>query len=322
MVGLTAALGGDCKPVKVLRRNQARFMSTFPNEVVTCLMPNGRRRRLFIKYQGTHGHNCFDHRGDVAYEAEVYARLLGTLPAFRPKCFGVYQDCQSGETWLILEYVYQSVRVSDLNPHHAEAQPRTMAQTARWLAQFHVAFEGNINSTGLSFLKRYDAEYYRGWASRTFEFAQPFYSRFPWLKPLSECGDAWFAPLLGVPPTVIHGEFYFKNVLVRGQEIFPVDWESAAIAPGEIDLAALTDGKRWAEEAVRKCQRQYVQERWPQNPPAAFKVTLEAARMYLHFRWLGERPEWTCFRQGLGAALESLIDTNVIHFEPCREFCL
>src|SRR5437773_12302938 len=91
---LTAALNGDCAsgPVTVLDRKLPRFMSTFPNEIVTCRLPNGRKRRVFIKYTSGQGHNSFGHRGDVAYEAEVYQRLLSTLPEFHPQCLGVHTD--------------------------------------------------------------------------------------------------------------------------------------------------------------------------------------------------------------------------------------
>ena len=71
-----------------------------------------------------------------------------------------------------------------------------------------------------------------------------------------------------------------------------VDWESTAIAPGEIDLAAMTEGIHWPARMVSDCERHYQQARWPEGPPANFKRTLDAARVYLNFRWLGERPDW------------------------------
>jgi len=61
-----------------------------------------------------------------------------------------------------------------------------------------------------------------------------------------------FAPLLTSPPTLIHGEFYAKTVLVRRGKLFMVDWESAAIGPGEVDLAALTEGKHWRGDVARQ----------------------------------------------------------------------
>ena len=291
---LTAALNRDgaSSRVRVLKRKLPRFMSTFPNEIVTCVLPNGRKRRLFMKYEAGCGHNSYGHRGDVGYEAEVYQQVLRPLPDFRPECLGAYNVRKTGDTWLILEYVYNAVRVSDLSYHRSTRQPRALVESARWIAQFHDTQAARLKDPALSFLRRYDAEYYRGWARRMFEFAAPLRDRFPWLDVLRKTGDAWFAPLLTAPPTLIHGEFYSKTVLARGQKLFVVDWESAAIAAGEIDLAALTEGKHWTGRIAHRCEREYQYTRWPKGPPADFKRRLDAARIYLHFRWLGERPEW------------------------------
>ena len=291
--GLTATLrtGQVPRPVRVLKRKPPRFMSTFPNEIVTCLLPDGRRRRVFIKYESDHSHNAFGHRGGVAYEAQVYQRLLNTMPEFHPKCLGAHHDPRACGTWLILEFVYRAVHVTDLSYHHSDAQACARLKATRWLAEFQAALEPSIHDPALSFLTRYDAENYRGSANRTFEFAAPLRSQFPWLTTLENCGDAWFAPLMSAPPTLIHGEFYAKTVLVREDKLFVTDWESAAVAPGEIDLATLSEGKHWRAPIARRCEREYQRVRWPDGTPADFKRRLDAARLYLHFRWLGERPE-------------------------------
>ena len=68
---LAAALDGDDSsrhPLKVLQRKLPRFMSTFPNEILTCQLAGGRKRRVFIKYEAGHGHGSYGHRGNVAYE--------------------------------------------------------------------------------------------------------------------------------------------------------------------------------------------------------------------------------------------------------------
>jgi thiamine kinase-like enzyme len=70
-----------------------------------------------------------------------------------------------------------------------------------------------------------------------------------------------------------------------------VDWESAAIAPGEIDLAALTE--RWAPEFAARAERAYVRSRWPGGSPQVFETTLAAARIYLYLRWLGDSRQTT-----------------------------
>jgi thiamine kinase-like enzyme len=92
-------------------------------------------------------------------------------------------------------------------------------------------------------------------------------------------------------PTVIHGEFYPANILMQGESVCPVDWESAAVAAGEIDLATVTED--WPDEYVEECNRVYCQARWPDGAPAAFERTLLAAQLYLWFRWLGDEQEVT-----------------------------
>jgi hypothetical protein len=290
--GLDAA-ASEGRPVRILKRTLPHFMSTFPNEIITCQLHDGRRRRVFIKYGAGRSHDCFGHRGDIPYEAEVYRRVLRGLPDFRPKCLGAHTNPETGDTTLFLEYAYGCTRLSDISWKRSQRQPRTMVRAAQWLARFHTFHRPRANDPTLSFLKRYEAEYYRGWAQRTFDFARPLQSRFPWLMELRDTQDAWFAPLLTAPRTVIHGEFYSKTVLVRYPVLFMVDWESAAIAPGEIDLAALIDGEGWPTKLVRQCEESYWRTRWPEGAPAEFKKTLAAAQVYLQFRWLGDRPDWT-----------------------------
>ena len=99
------------------------------------------------------------------------------------------------------------------------------------------------------------------------------------------------AALLRLPQTVIHGEYYPHNILFKAGRVHPVDWETAAIAPGEIDLATLGDG--WSHEVNRQLQAQYERARWPKGAPAGFQRNLELARIYMHLRWLGDRPDWT-----------------------------
>ncbi len=290
-VGLDGAAGNG-RPVRVLKRDLPRFMSTFPNEIVTCQLPDGRKRRVFIKYGGGLSHDSFGHRGDLPYETEVYRRVLRPLRDFRPKCLGAHTDPATGDTSLFLEYIYGNERLSDMSAKRSTSQRHALAQTARWLAGFHADQELRLHDPALSFLKRYDAAYYRGWAERTLEFTRPLQKRYPWLRELGKVGDKWFSPLLSAAPTVIHGEFYSKTVLVRGQKLFMVDWESAAIAAAEIDLAALTEGKSWPAKVVSRCEDGYQRARWPEGVPAGFQRTLAAARIYLQFRWLGDRPEW------------------------------
>jgi len=297
---LAAALNGDGdRRLAVLERKRPRYMSTFPNEIVTCRLADGTRRRLFCKYEAGQGHNAYGHRGGLAYEARVYREVLDPLKTFRPALVAAHTDDTNGGTWLLLEYLDRCVRLKDIRVRRKGiSQPVAMVLAARWLGQFHAAQQARLASGSFCFLKRYSAAYYRGWVRRTLRFATPLLARFPWLPKLCQRADELFAPLLAAPPNVIHGEFYINNILVRRKSVFPVDWESAAIGPGEIDLAALTEGP-WQAAIVRRCEREYQRTRWPEGPPAGFARTLDSARLYLYFRWLGERADWTTREKSL-----------------------
>jgi len=297
---LAAVFNGDGRGgITVLERKRPRYMSTFPNEIVTCRLPDGSRRRLFCKYEAGRNHNSYGHRGGLAYEAQVYDRILQPMRAIRPAMIGAHTDDSNGGTWLFLEYLDRCTRLKDIRVRlKGISQPVAMVLSAAWLGRFHAAQQPRLSNGNLSFLKHYDTEYYTGWLRRTWLFAKPLRPRFPWLATLCKRGAKVFAPLLNSPATLIHGEFYINNILVRRKRVFPVDWESAAVAAGEIDLAALIEGP-WQQRVVRRCIRAYRLSRWPEGAPSDFEATLDTARLYLYLRWLGERPEWTTREKSL-----------------------
>ena len=65
--------------------------------------------------------------------------------------------------------------------------------------------------------------------------------------------DEWLTILMAAPRTIIHGEFYVKTVMFRDQTIYILDWESTAIAAGEIeDVKGMLPAqlrRLWPEEA-------------------------------------------------------------------------
>jgi hypothetical protein len=284
--GLKSALSANGRVTGVLDREPALTASTFPSEIVTCRLNHGAQLRLYCKYAVGYNHDSHDHRRGLAYEATVYSKFLQPLQATAPKFYGVHTDPRTGETWLFLEYLDKSVPVNqmpDLTP--------LMAQAARWIGGFHAANEARLASAPMPFLVAYDADYYLGWARRTSRFAGRLHRRYPWLETVCRRFEELVDLLLSQPATVIHGEYESDNLLFRDGMIYPIDWEAAAIAVGEIDLARLTWG--WPTEIVKKCEIEYRLARWPEGPPADFERTLAIARLYLPLRFLGDRPEWT-----------------------------
>jgi hypothetical protein len=240
-------------------------------------MADGSKQRLFCKYSDGQANGDFGHRGGVAYEAEVYRQILQRSQTSTPRFYGSRLDSRTGKSWCVLEYIGGSLPLD----HSGRGQ---WLKAARWIARFHAAHAARVSERPLAFLRHHDARYYRDWARRATRLAAPLRRGFPWLAPLAERFGQEAVPLLLAAPTVIHGEYYPLNILVRRGVIHPVDWESAAVAAGEIDLASLTEG--WPDRLVRQCEQAYREARWPAGAPPDFEVRLEAARLYLGWRWL------------------------------------
>lgn len=285
---LSTALGSDgatAGTVSVVERAPCVYSSFFPSEVVTCRLGDGGVRRFLCKYASDLDHHAHGHRGGVAYEADVYRLVLQPLGVSVPRFYGAYHDQPGDRLWMVVEFLDDSHWVDKTTDPHA------MTLAAAWLAHFHTLGESRVREPRALPLVVYDAGYYQGWARRTAQFATRWHGPYPWLRHLCERFEQAFVHLLRSTQTVIHGEFYPTNVLYRTGTIYPVDWESAALGAGEIDLATLTED--WSDEVVAECTARYQQTRWPDGPPADFDQTLAAARLYLLFRWLGDRPEVT-----------------------------
>lgn len=279
---LRGSIGGVGE-VAIVKRAPNIHSSTFASEIVTCRTGDGATLRLLCKYSGSHGNSGYGHRSGVAYEAAVYARLLCGAPGSLPRFYGSHRDAASGNVWLFLEYLPDCLAVS-------KADENAIYRAARWLGEFHAAGEAWPASEQARFLTRYDADYYHGWAQRTQAFADALHGRYPWVAQVCTGYGAAVDLLLQCPPTVIHGEFVPKNVLAQGELIYPIDWESAAIAAGEIDLASLVDN--WEEDVVERCMREYRQARWGDGPAVDFERRFVIARLYVQLRWLGDPREW------------------------------
>lgn len=249
-------------------------------------MPDGQEVELFCKYSGREFDSCHGHRGSVAYEAEVYRHLLVRTNVASPRFIAAGDIDGEGQTCLVLEALADVERTTeDVAPEAA------LVKAAGEIGAFHAAVARLCGDRWPSFLRRYDRDYYVGWIRRTSLYAGAWHERFPWLARLCERAEAMMDPLLAAKQTVIHGELYPHNILCGGGRVYLIDWQSTAVAAGEIDLATLTE--KWPDEMVQQCEQAYRSARWPDGAPVAFEPTLAAARLYLVFRWLGDRPEWT-----------------------------
>ncbi|HEU0020675.1 MAG TPA: phosphotransferase [Dehalococcoidia bacterium] len=280
----------DGVQVTIVDRLPNVYMSTFSTEIVTCRFAGGRQLQLFCKYGHSPNHSTRGQRDAIEYEGEVYRSVLRPLGTPTVKFYGNYLNRASGEVWLILDYLAGSSRIHRTRDARTEGTAVSLA--ASWIGRFHAVNEARLLAAPAPFLRAYSARYYLGWAQRTMRFAGHLQQSFPWLASACEGFEEYVIPLLTARPTLIHGEYFPCNVLFQRGTVYPVDWESAAIGPGEIDLASLTDGF-WPVHIVGQCEDEYRRARWPAGAPREFEQSITAAQAYWQFRCLGDRRDLT-----------------------------
>jgi thiamine kinase-like enzyme len=270
---LAAGLGADA----ITERVGLPITSSADCEIVTCRMGDNSLQRFFCKFGSIAEPAGPTHRFGLGYEARVYDELLRAWPDDVPPLHGVFLDATSQTLVLSLEYLEGGT------PLHQVSQSKDgLLAAARWIAQFHLWGE---TVTVPPFLRRYDADFYRTWVRRAADFTRRLHKRFPWLPSLCEQAMRRLPALLPAA-TIIHGEYQANNILVYRRRNVVTDWESAALAAGEIDLAGLTWG--WDADVAMLCEQQYCLVRWPGGSPDDFAQRLNAARVYLYLRWLGD----------------------------------
>ena len=290
---LAAILGSGRTPtsLEILERAPNRYGSTFASEIVTLRIDRGPASSVFVKH-GANSPSVDGRRRGVAYEADVYERVLQPLRISSPRLIGARAETETGEHWLVLECLDRAVRADE-----APAPHEALVRAARWIGGFHAATAVVLGDDPGRFLLRHDAATYSGLARRTATFAEPWRARLPWLGDLLARVEEPLAEFVRGPVAVIHGEFTPHNVLVEGDRIRPVDWECAAIAPGEIDLASLVD--QWPAETASRCAAEYAAARPLDVSPAERARRLDLAGIAWQLRWLGKKPEWTASERAL-----------------------
>jgi Ser/Thr protein kinase RdoA (MazF antagonist) len=279
-----------------MRRRPSAYRTSFPLEELDLTLEDGTELRLLFKdlawsalAEGARlAKPAFLH--DPRREPAVYASLLAPR-RIGPRYYGSAIDPGIERYWLFVERVEgrELYQVGDLEIWQA---------VASWLGKMHSRLGADLEGdTRRARLIEYDESYYRRWIERAREFAA-----MPGQPGSRAEGIAWIAArydravegLLELPKTVIHGEFYASNVLVvdetAGPRVCPVDWEMAAVAPGLVDLAALTSGA-WGEE-----EREAIVSAYRSGAGALTfsPAQLDLARLHLSIQWLGwAPPSWT-----------------------------
>jgi hypothetical protein len=203
---------------------------------------------------------------DPRREIEVYRDFLAPAGLAAPAFYGALVDEPANRYWLFTEHVGAGRPLWQF--HKTE-----WLAVARAVAAVHAAFDRRTAELPTSLL-RYDRNFYQAWLDRACAFR-------PELEPLRAAYGRVIDRLLALPPTFIHGECYASNVLLAGDRVCLIDWETAAIGPGVIDLAALIAGD-WTD-----AERATVIAAYGANPE-----DVDYARLHLAVQWLGWSNDW------------------------------
>ncbi|MGH7538874.1 MAG: phosphotransferase family protein [Gemmatimonadales bacterium] len=187
-------------------------------------------------------------------ELAVYEHVLPHVPVTVPRFYGsLPANGGEGDRWIFLE---------DLGlEHYSDASPVHLALTARWVARMHRAAAGLAAAQQLpdGGPKRYLAHLRAARDKIRRRLPRPG------LTPkdvtmllgvvvvLDFLEARWSrieASCVGLPQTLVHGDFRPKNVHLRanghGLDCYPIDWETAGWGVPAIDLTRIDVAAYWA----------------------------------------------------------------------------
>jgi hypothetical protein len=273
---LSRMMTGNENSYAIISRDSFYESSTYPVEIIKCKAGSGEVIELFCKYLSGVDSNNNGHRGGVEYEADVYSKILRELPFPKINFYGICFIPEINEALMAIEFLGETLRMT-----YSE-DPDVLIKASSWIGNFHRLNEGNTPE----FLKRYTKSYYEIWLNNFNEWTNKYQVTYPWLKKLSDFYKTNSDILMDHSCTIIHGEYYPKNILIKNGIIYPVDWESAAFAPGEIDLASLTEG--WDESDIIRAKEAYKNARWGSAfNDEAFEKRFLLSEIYIQF-WSSE----------------------------------
>lgn len=259
---------------ELVERTLNVYASSCPSEIVRLKGAGGGSIELFCKYdfQSPEGHVA--HRRGVAYESRIYEKILIPLKARVPTWFGCFDiPGQAGHSCLVVECVDNTMRVD-------KAGAARLRDAASWIGSFHRQASQLLEDGDMSFLIRYEENQMRSFMDRV--MARATTPDLAWTGLLAERYKALLDEVDPEPETVIHGEYYPKNILATASDVYPIDWESAGVGAGEIDLASLTLG--WPKQHIEECIDLYAQHRWPDGSETCFRSRVQIAAIYLCLR--------------------------------------
>jgi aminoglycoside phosphotransferase (APT) family kinase protein len=286
---------GELRGIDSLSIRSNPYRSSFAIHDVDLVFDDGSSLELLIKNLSWHAlrrsaaasRPSFLH--DPLREIETYRRILTPHAPGTAVFFGAVEDPAQGRFWLLLERV-EAPQLADVGEF------AVWEEAARLLASMHSRFSTvlpDLQPAATNRLLRYDAGFYRLWAQRTAAFLRmwPVEGRIrTGLEHLVTRYDRVVEQLLDLPKTVVHGEFYSFNVLAgphAGGRICPVDWETAALGPGLVDLAGLVAGSWTTEQKLRLAGVYHEVLGQGGAPSENFLRALDWCRLHVAVQWTG-----------------------------------
>ena len=261
----------------VSRRNFV-YSSTSPAQIIHCRLNNHESVYLFCKYAGNHTQFSFGHRGGVDYENGIYKSILRNAALSSPIYYGFWNSGKQSKSCLVIGYLKNGTLLKD------SRDPEDFGKAAAWIGQFHKMHEAKQQPS----IKVYDRSYYLIWLKGMENLLHTLKRKYSWLPSVCYYFMENLYLLTDGPQTIIHGEYYTKNIMVQKGSIYPIDWESTAIGPGETDLVSMIED--WDEKRRSIAVKNYIQARWDNGHfnKAEFEKKILLVRIYFFLRWTAE----------------------------------
>ena len=302
---LSETLGRTCR-VRHLERRYSDYYSSYVMEELDLVLEDGQRIELTFKnlsrdamLEGAVKTKPFFLYNPMR-EIDAYRKVLAAYDLGTPRFYGAFIDPEAEQYWLFIERVPGTLLWQF-------GDDAAWQHVAGWLRRMHTTLLFDRQSrtpAEVTPLRIYNADYYWQWMSRAQAFlyrtaertGSDAVEKIDWL---AEHFQRVVDRLIRLPVTLIHGEFYPSNVLMKrdahGTRVCPVDWETAAIGPGLIDLSALTSGN-WTEEQRLAMAMAYFDglgtEPADADARAEFLIDLDYCNLFMAIQWLGWSPDW------------------------------
>ena len=279
-----------------LKRELAPYRSSSHLEELQLQLEDGTRLDVMFKdpgrQVGTSRQVKPEFLADPQREIETYRTVLSNRRLNTPVFYGAVVDPSASKHWLFLERI-PGARLKELGEF------ALWEAAARWAATLHLTYASVVDGLRTrTHLVKYDRAYLERWIGRARHVSGGTAAAASQIETLAQSYDALIERLAALPVTLIHGEFYASNIVVRetpaGPAVSPVDWEMAAVGPALLDLAAITSGA-WTDRKVIALARAYYDASGPAFQLSsfdAFMTALDGCRLFLAVQWLGWSTDW------------------------------